>query len=56
MMERFFEAVDERPQTRTLYTDLYGAYMQALQRELEPFAFDLAIALFSRSNGPGPRC
>jgi hypothetical protein len=50
VMESFFESVDEDPKLREFYAVLYCRYVEALQREIEPFAFDLAIALFSQSS------
>jgi hypothetical protein len=48
VMERFLGSVDERPDTRSLHAILFGMYMETLQDELAPYAFDLAYALFSR--------
>jgi hypothetical protein len=47
VMERFFDAVSDNPKTRPVYLDLLDMYMDTLQDELAPFAFDLAYELFS---------
>lgn len=47
VMERFLAAVTDNPKTEPSYLDLLDMYMDTLQDELAPFAFDLAYALFS---------
>lgn len=47
VMERFLAAVSDNPKTEPLYLDLLDMYMDTLQDELAPFAFDLAYELFS---------
>ncbi len=47
MMERFLGVTNARPKTEPFYFDLLDAYMDVLQEELAPYAFDLAYALFS---------
>jgi hypothetical protein len=50
VMERFLDAVDDNPKTRPAYIDLIDLYMDVLQDELAPFAFDLAYELFSEND------
>ena len=48
VMERFLDATSARPETEAAYPHLLSVYMDVLQAELAPYAFDLAYALFSR--------
>ena len=47
VMERFLAAVSDNPKTEPAYLDLLDMYMDTLQDELAPFAFDLTYELFS---------
>ena len=44
--ERFFEEVVEE-KFREVHSDLYHEHLQTLQRELQPYALDLALSLIS---------
>jgi len=46
-MGRFLDAVGDNPKTRPVYLDLLDLYMDTLQDELAPYAFDLAYELYS---------
>lgn len=48
VMERFFDAIANRAETAGVYNELFSAYMDLLQDELAPHAFDLAYELFSQ--------
>lgn len=48
VMERVLAAVSDYPETQGAYDALLVTYMETLQEELAPYAFDLAYALFSR--------
>lgn len=50
VMERFFATTNARPKMEPLYLDLLDAYMDVLQQELAPYAFDLAYELFSEND------
>ena len=47
VIERFLAATNARPKTEPLYFDLLDGYMELLQEELVPYAFDRAYPLFS---------
>lgn len=47
VMERFLAATNAHPDLERHYFDLLPLYMDVLQDELAPYAFDLAYALFS---------
>lgn len=48
VMERFLDAVNDDPELEHGYLDLLDLYMDVLQDELAPYAFDLAYELFSQ--------
>lgn len=48
--DRFFEVIEKDERFRDHYTDLYDAYMTMMERELQPYAFDLAVSLISLEN------
>jgi len=48
VMERFFDAIANRAETAGVYNELFSAYMDLLQDELAPYAFDLAYELFAQ--------
>ncbi len=50
VMERFFAGTNANPKTEPLYMDLLDMYMDTLQDELAPYAFDLAYELFSEND------
>ena len=50
VMERFLDAVSDNPNTEPAYFDLLDVYMDLLQDELSPFAFELAYELFSEND------
>lgn len=50
VMERFFAATNARAETERLYMDLLDMYMDVLQDELAPYAFDLAYELYSAND------
>lgn len=47
VMERFFAATNAHPDLKRFYFDLLPLYMDLLQDELAPYAFDFAYELFS---------
>ena len=49
VMDRFCGAVADSPDDamRAVYIDLFALYLDVVQEELEPYAADLAYALFS---------
>lgn len=50
IMERFFAAVDANPETERHSMTLLDMYMDVLQHELAPFAFELAYELFAEND------
>jgi hypothetical protein len=47
MMERSLDAVSDNPKTEAVYDDLVDLFMDVVQDELAPCAFELAYELFS---------
>ncbi len=50
VMERFMDAVNARPEMSSRYSDLHGMFMDLVQDELAPYAFDLAYEFFSEND------
>ena len=50
IMERFLDAVDHHPEASSVRIDLLDLYVDVLQDELAPYAFDLAYELFSEDD------